>query len=303
MSLLLRTSLLLTLSLLGPAMAQDKKPATTLQQEVATRDDAAAERLGFRLAVQSWTFRDRTACEAIETAHNLGLKYIELFPGQKLSPTTGDASVGVGMKDEHLQLLLKSFAQNQIKVVNFGVVDMPNDEPTLQALFAFGHALGIETFSCEPAKDAWPLVEKMCQQHSINAACHNHPKPSTYWNPETVLGLIKGMSNRVGACADTGHFPRSGLDPVQCLSQLKGRIISLHFKDIAPADKTGIDLPWGTGKSNARGQLEVLRQQGFRGAISIEYETGAGAELEANVTKCIAWFDNTCRAIETKAGK
>jgi sugar phosphate isomerase/epimerase len=143
----------------------------------------------------------------------------------------------------------------------------------------------------------------LTKEFKIKVAIHNHPKPSHYWDPQVELDAIKDHSKAIGACADTGHWPRSGIAPMDGLKKMAGHIISLHFKDIAPADKTGIDLPWGTGKSNARGQLEVLRQQGFRGAISIEYETGAGAELEANVTKCIAWFDNTCRAIETKAGK
>ena len=38
----------------------------------AVRDDAAAEKLGWRLGAQAWTFRDRTAFEAIATAHRLG---------------------------------------------------------------------------------------------------------------------------------------------------------------------------------------------------------------------------------------
>ena len=78
-----------------PAHAQ--ATAKAVEPATAARDDRAAEQLGWRLAVQAWTFRDRTAFEAIDTARALGLKYIELYPGQKLAPDRGDAKVAVDM--------------------------------------------------------------------------------------------------------------------------------------------------------------------------------------------------------------
>ncbi len=304
MSFLHRLPLLLTaLATFGPAIAQDKTTqAPAAQEKVAARDDAAAERLGLRLSVQAWTFRDRTAFEAIDTAHALGLRYIELYPGQKMRPDS-NAKVDVGMKAEDQKALITKLGDAKIKVVNFGVVGMANDEKKLTALFDFGKALGIETFTCEPDTEAWKLVDAMCAKYGIKAACHNHPQPSHYWNPETVAAVLKDRGAHCGSCADTGHWPRSGIDPVQGLKQLEGRVLTLHFKDIAPADKTGVDQPWGTGKGNARGQLVELLRQGFRGAISIEYETGSGKELEENVKKCIAWFDSTCKELEAKTGK
>jgi hypothetical protein len=61
-----------------------------VQDPSPARDDAAAEKLGWRLGVQAWTFRDRTAFEAIDTAAALGLRYIELYPGQQLSSEHGE---------------------------------------------------------------------------------------------------------------------------------------------------------------------------------------------------------------------
>ncbi|MFO1054787.1 MAG: sugar phosphate isomerase/epimerase [Planctomycetota bacterium] len=263
----------------------------------AARDDYAAEQLGWRLAVQAWTFRDRTAFEAIDTAHRLGLRYIELYPGQKLSPEHGEAKVGVGMTPELLVALAEKLQSSQVHVVNFGVVGLNKDEHAARALFGFAKSLAIETITCEPDDDAWDLGEKLADEYGINLACHDHPKPSHYWNPDTVLAAVQHRSPRLGACADTGHWPRSGLEPIACLQKLRGRIKTLHFKDIAPLDKTGIDRPWGTGAENARGMLEELHAQGFRGAISIEYETGAGKELEDNVARCIAFFDGVAREL------
>jgi sugar phosphate isomerase/epimerase len=266
----------------------------------AVRDDSAAEKLGWKLGTQAWTFRDRSAIEAIETAERLGLKYIELFPGQDLGKDFPGVKVGPDMSGEFRKELMKLLVHHNVKVLAFGVVNFKNDEPATRKFFEFARDMGIETITCEPEMAAWDLVERLAKEFGIRAACHDHPKPSTYWNPDTVLTAIKDRSRLLGACADTGHWTRSGLIAVDCLKKLEGRIISLHFKDIAPAEMKGIDRPWGTGEGNAKAMLEELHRQGFKGLISIEYETGSGPELEANVAKCIAWFDAAAREVAAK---
>ena len=118
-------------------------------------------------------------------------------------------------------------------------------------------------------------------------AIHNHPKPSQYWNPDTVLEAVKGRTPLMGACADTGHWLRSGLDPVECLKKLDGRVICLHFKDLviedpktqnaAPAagkKKSAAmamhDVPWGIGVGDVKAQMAELKRQHFHGAFCVE---------------------------------
>ena len=139
--------------------------------------------------------------------------------------------------------------------------------------------LDLDALARQLGDDAVERIAVHIALFQLNAACHDHPKPSTYWNPDTVLQCVKGRSKRLGACADTGHWPRSGLVAVECLRKLEGRIVSLHFKDIAPADKTGVDQPWGTGANDARAMLAELHRQGFRGvachvtrALSVPHE-------------------------------
>lgn len=271
-------------------------------REPPKRDDAAAESLGWRLGTQAWTFRDRTAFEAVDAAHALGLKYIEFYPDQPLAKEFPGAKMNADLDTTVRAAVLTKLQHAGVKAVSFGVVKPANDDASVGKVFEFARAMGMETISCEPALDGFDRVERFCNQYSIKAAVHNHPKPSTYWDAQTVLDAVKSHGPRVGACADTGHWSRSGLVPVECLKKLEDRVIELHFKDIAD----GQDRPWGTGTGNARGMLEELRRQGFKGVILVEYETGGGAELEANVAKCIEFFDNACREIvaaETKRTK
>jgi sugar phosphate isomerase/epimerase len=281
----------------GPAPAAHPPAAQPAAAPAApVRDDSAAEKLGWFLAVQAWTFRDRTAFEAIDATKKLGVKYIELYPGQPLSPEKPTEKVGPEMSKELRDELKKKLAESGVKVMAFGVVNPTKEEAEVKKLFEFAKDLGIETITCEPAADAWDTVENMCYLHSVNAAVHNHPKPSKYWNPDDVAKVVKERAMRVGVCADTGHWARSGIKPVDALKKLRGRILSLHFKDIAG----GEDKPWGEGDQDARGMLEELHRQGFRGVISLEYESGKGAELEANAAKCVAFFDKVAAEIAAK---
>src|SRR5262249_25521838 len=154
-------------------------------------------------------------------------------------------------------------------------------------VFDFAKKLKLETIVSEPPFDAIPLVDKLAGEYGINVAIHDHPKPSLYWNPDTVLSATKDAKH-VGACADIGHWRRSGLVPAECVRKLDGKIISLHVKDI---DDAKHDVPWGTGKVDVRACLEELKRQGGKYVFSIEYESTEGDELIANVAKSVEFFN------------
>ena len=90
-----------------------------------------------------------------------------------------------------------------------------------------------------------------------------------------------------------GHWRREGLNQIDCLKQLKGRIVSLHFKDIA-AKQAGVkeqhDVIWGTGILDVKGMLEELKAQGFKGVFSIEYEYNWENSVP-DIKKCIQYFN------------
>ncbi len=255
---------------LTTGMNSCKSKNTKSTEKSATTTTVTPEDLGWKLAVQCWTFKEYTFAEALQKIKELGLKYVEMFPGQKIGGGyegttlfTADADARAAMK--------KLLKENGLTLVNYGVVRGKTDEEWKQ-IFDFAKDMGIQTLTSEPTPDQLDYVEKLCDEYGINIAIHNHPKPSFYWNPDTVLKYVKGRSERIGACADVGHWVRSGLDPVECLKKLDGRIISLHFKDLNEKSREAHDVPWGTGISNVPAMLKVLKDQGFKGVFSIEYE-------------------------------
>lgn len=227
-------------------------------------------KLGWKLGAQAYTFNRFTFFEAIDKIDSCGLKFVEAFPGQTLGGGL-EGKMDFHMDAETRTKILKKLQEKGIKMVSFGVVNA-NSDADWRKLFEFGKAMGLENFTSEPNEKDLPLLSKLCDEFKINLAIHNHPEPSHYWNPDIVLSGLKGLSKRVGACADIGHWVRSGLDPVESLKKLDGHVIQLHFKDLHEKGKGGHDVPWTTGVTNIPGVIAELMDQKFKGVISAEYE-------------------------------
>lgn len=259
----------------------------------------ALDKLGWTLGCQAWTFREMTLSETLDTLNGLGIRYVEIYPGQPFSPEN-KAKFDHNAPPELVEQFLAKCKSANVTPVNYGVVALSKDEATSRKVFDFAKRLGLQTIVSEPPKDAFDTIDKLAGEYQINVAVHDHPKPSTYWNPETVLEVTKDRSPRVGACADVGHWYRSGLTPVDCLKQLQGRIISLHFKDIDRPERRGEDVPWGTGKCDVPAMLAEIKRQNIHPVFSIEYETGKGPELRENVAKCIEYFSQQATKLAEK---
>jgi sugar phosphate isomerase/epimerase len=158
--------------------------------------------------------------------------------------------------------------------------------------------MDMETLDGEPPRESYDMLEKLCDEYKINVAVHNHAKPSPNWQPETLMAIFKGRSKRIGACCDTGHWARSGLDPIEALRKLEGRILTFDLKDV---DDKGRCVRFGTGKGNVRGILKELQRQKFRGVLGIEYDE-LPSNLEAELAQCIAYFDKVAEELVSAPG-
>lgn len=265
-----------------------------------------AEKLGFVLAVHSYTFQKFSIFDAINKTAAVGVKHMSISGNVNLADSEGKIS-----KAPTVNLSESDFAAIQARMkekgvspvfVNMGVVKPGLDIEESRKIFEGAKRMGIGVLVAEPEvhnrmEELGPVmdvVEKLAKEYNIKVAIHNHPGPkSFYWNPDTVLAAVQGRSPLLGACADVGHWVRSGLDPVESLRKLEGRLIALHFKDLDQATLSGHDLPWGTGVSNARGMLAELKRQKFKGAICVEYEFN-WEDSVPDIAKSVQWFNATC---------
>ncbi len=254
----------------------------------------AATKEKWRLGTQAYSFNRFTFVEAVAKTKSVGLKYIEAYPGQRFSAEKPDVKVDHNMTAEQRQELKQLLKKEGLTLVNYGVVSLPNNEAECRKVFDFAKDMGLENIVSEPPEDAFEMIDKLCNEYKVGVAIHNHPKPSHYWDPNTVMKVCQGRSKWIGACADTGHWTRSNLDPLKAVQMLgkAGKIRSFHFKDLNKFGGDAHDVPWGTGVSKPREILTELARMGFEGTFSIEYEYNWDNSVP-EIAKCVEWFKKT----------
>jgi sugar phosphate isomerase/epimerase len=256
------------------------------------QDQSPAEKLGWKLAVHSYTFQKFSIFDAIDKTADLGVKYMSISGSVILEGTNKLTTINLSQADrDAVDKKLKAHGFGNF--VNIGVVQLPADEAKSRKVFEFAKAWGIDTLVAEPEPEALDIVEKLCKEYNIKVAIHDHPKPSRYWNPDTVLAAVKGRTPLMGACADVGHWMRSGLDPLECLKKLQGRIICLHFKDLNEMGPEAHDVPWGTGVGKSKELMAELKRQNFHGSFCVEYEYH-WENSSPEIAQCVKFWNDTC---------
>lgn len=242
---------------------------------------------GVALGCQAYSFRLFTLTEAIEKTAASGAKVIEFYPGQKLSKANPKGfSHDSPLED-------RAYVKDQLKkagvmVVAYGVVGLPGNEAESRKVFEFAKDMGIRVINTEGSPDAFDTIEKLVKEYDIKVGLHNHPRRANnpnykHWDPNWVLEMVRGRDKRIGACADTGHWIRSGLKPVDCIKILNGRVVSSHLKDLG--EKLH-DMPFGNGNADIIGILAEYKAQGMDGPVSIEYEHNWEKSLP-EITDCV----------------
>lgn len=238
-----------------------------------------------------------TVMEAIDKTAAAGGKTIEFYPKQKLSPEHPDQVFNHESSPEIIAAVKAKLAEKGLVAVGYGVIKLGADAAADRKVFEFCKDMGIGIVVTEPDVAGMDGIEALVKEFDIKMAIHNHPKRPLdraylFWDPQYVLDLVKDRDPRMGSCADIGHWVRSGLDPVECVRLLKGRIFDSHLKDLTEfGNVKAHDLPFGTGKSNIAGVLAEYHAQGFHGPVHVEYEYNWETSLP-EITQSLTFVKN-----------
>ena len=231
---------------------------------------------GIAIGCQAYSFKEFSAFEAIAKTKEAGGKIIEFYPGQKLRPDSAkDEVVSHNASDEVITALLAECKRQGIHPVNYGVVAAQNPAE-VQKIMDFAKKMGLYGVCTESTEQvaAWEAAAK---EFDIKVAFHEHggsmSKPDyKVWHPLYILGVVESRDERLGACADLGHWCTSDLKPIECLRILKGRVISVHLKDKSEMGPNGVVVPAGQGVVDVAACIGELKKQNFKGHFSIEHE-------------------------------
>jgi len=252
-----------------------------------------AEKLGWRIGIEMYTFRDRTFYEALEVISNIGVRLVEpgyFLPLAKEHPglTTSEA-LSPDMRREMKQRM----ADWGIKMPTY-YGPLGADKNAYRKVFDFAKEMGVETIVAEPPVEALEALDTMFAEYKMKLAIHNHPEGSgsLYWNPDAFVKACEGHSPRIGGCPDTGHWVRSGLDTLESLKKYRNRINEVHLKDAEISGKRDSrDVPLGTGKAHYTALLQQLHDWKWRGVMIVEYEH-LSPNLVPDVIQCVKFVED-----------
>jgi len=242
------------------------------------RSATAAAAAPLNLGIQLYSLRGYPVDEALRHARDLGVRFVEFYPG--MWPSNADADAIAAMK--------KTLADLGLTVSAHGVNRFTKDAAANRKIFEFGKAAGITTFGADPDPDSFESLDELVKEFDIRIAIHNHGPTHRYNKAIDVLAAVEKYDPRIGACADLGHYLRSGERPVDVIRLLAGRLYGIHLKDFAEmADKTkGVIL--GQGHIDVPAVMAALVAAKFPadGALSIEYEENPKNPLD-DIRACV----------------
>ena len=252
-----------------------------------------AEKLGWRLCLQMYTFRDRGFYEALPVIADLGVRLVEPGFFLPLSKDRPGLTTSEALAPDVRREMKQRMDDLGIKMPNY-YAGLEADQNAWRKILDFAKEMGAETIVAEPPPETFEALDALLGEYKMKLAVHNHPEGSgsKYWNPETLVKAAAGRSARIGACPDTGHWVRSGLNTLECLQKYKGRINAIHLKDAQESGKRDSrDVPLGTGAGNYAALLQQLHDWQWRGVATVEYEH-LSPQLVPDVIQCVKYVED-----------
>lgn len=208
--------------------------------------------------------------KSVEMAKAANSQKVEGFSFHNLGERFG-GKVIASLTDEEIAKMKGILDSNQVQMVS-----MYADGKTIEEweqLFKQGQKLGLQFLVGEPDPQLLDKINELAGQYKLPLAIHEHAKGlSRYWHPDSAMAAVEGRAH-LKVCADIGHWVRSGLDPVECLQKVEGKLLSLHVKDLdASGNMEAKDVAIGAGVIDYDKVFAELKRQHFSGDNFIECE-------------------------------
>jgi sugar phosphate isomerase/epimerase len=163
-------------------------------------------------------------------------------------------------------------------------------EAEIDSAFAYAKRVGVKLIVGVPNYELLPYVDKKVKEYDFKYAIHLHgPDIKTYPDAQDVWDHVKDLDPRIGMCLDIGHDTRNGKDPVADLKKFHSRVFDIHIKDVTGNTKLGYSIEIGRGIINFPAFIKMLREVGYTGVCSLEYERDM-ATPEMGIAESLGYF-------------
>jgi sugar phosphate isomerase/epimerase len=243
---------------------------------------------GVQIGIQSYSFRDRSFDQAIDSIVEASINSVELWSGH-LEPQD---LKGEALRKWRLETPLSFFEQAGKKIKDAGIQlsaynysfrkEMTDTE--INQGFLIAKALGTSVITASSNPSMASRVDQFAQKHKVRVGMHNHAqggKPDEYDGPKDFAAAMKGASPYICINLDIGHFVAAGFDPVDYITKHHERIVTLHIKDRKKG--LGPDSPvlrFGKGDTPIKEVLQLLEKEKYKIPANIEHEVEGQPAME-----------------------
>jgi type 1 glutamine amidotransferase/sugar phosphate isomerase/epimerase len=245
---------------------------------------AAGPILGWNVGIAATSFPQLSFSEAVAKADELGVAYL-------LGSSTQQVSVGIPKRVDYnlapgeIDAVKERLNAFNIRMSAYRVADIGPDEASSRRLFAFAKEIGVETIVSERIPATLPLVDRLAAEYGVSVAINGDPK--------SILAVIEGRSERIGAYADIGFWLQEGVKPVDGLAQLKSRLLILHLEDRSTLGRGSKAVAVGTGAAAVSDFIREMYRMGVKPRL---ITVGAG-DPAADITRSFAGLEKALQPV------
>lgn len=235
-----------------------------------------AEKLGWKVGVQFYSFHKYTFFEGIALTRALGLHYIEATIGARIT-NDSDQKIYAGMSKEWMDRIKRKLAENGVECKSI-YYWMNGSGEGFEDVVKFAKEMGwmIVTDPKRADKGGKPVsfYEDILNKYGVKMVFTNHPKGAAYWNPDFTIADTKDYGENIGASIDIGHYMRGGFDTYEIAQRYIniGKMYHFHMRDVSERDPHGLDVPCGTGKARLGEIFQAMNDAKVKPLMMLEYE-------------------------------
>lgn len=232
-----------------------------------------------KLGLQLYSLRKFPLDIALQHAKDLGFEQVEFYSGM----------FPVDSSDEKIAEIVGKVKSLGLTISAHGVNAFGKDFAANRRIFEFAKKVGLKIITAGPSPDSMDNLNDLVREFNIRIAIHNHGPKDRFNKVADLLKAIEGRDERIGACADLGHYIRSGEKPVEVIRSLQGRLFGIHLKDFATMEDKAKGVLLGEGHLQCEAVFDALIKAKFPvdGALSLEYEENPDNPIE-DIRKCVA---------------
>lgn len=292
-------------SFLGCGAALAAAGCTSLSRTgapVASRTRAEGDwsfgRVPFRLGVAGFTFHRKNLDDTLAALEKLDVHYL-CIKDFHLPLTATDADI----KAFHAKC-----ADRGVTGYAVGPIYMDSGDFARRA-FDYAAHVGVKTLVGVPWKKGddgkqeesralCECIDGLVKEYGIRYAIHNHgpDMPRLFPNAEHGWEMVKDLDPRMGLCLDVGHQFRFGWDPVAAIEKYHARIFDVHIKNVTFDKVKNLAQPAPRGDMDVPAVFRALKNVGFDGVCSIEYERDFDDNF-AGLAESVGYFRGVIDAI------